>query len=143
MKVFVTGHRGYIGVHLVDVLRRHGHSVVGCDLGLYDGCAWEPAAAPTSELIKDVRALTREDLAGCDCVMHLAAVSNDPMGELDPRLTTSVNRDASIRLARVAKDAGVERFLFASSCSVYGRVGETHSTGSPNGTTLCLRRFED
>jgi nucleoside-diphosphate-sugar epimerase len=121
MKVFVTGHRGYIGSHLVDVLMQEGHTVVGCDLGLFDGCAWEPVVAPTREIVKDTRLIEVSDLDGCDCVMHLAALSNDPMGAMNAQLTLDVNRDASIRLARIAKEAGVPRFLFAGSCSVYGK----------------------
>jgi nucleoside-diphosphate-sugar epimerase len=121
MKVFVTGHRGYIGSHLVDVLKQEGHAVVGCDLELFDGCNWEPLVDPDVELMKDVRAIEAKDLDGCDCVMHLAAISNDPMGDLDPQITFGVNRDASIRLAEAAKRAGVPRFLFAGSCSIYGK----------------------
>src|SRR5262249_38994776 len=121
MKIFVTGHRGYIGSHLVDVLKREGHAVVGCDLKLFDGCHWEPMVVPDVDLAKDVRAVEARDLDGCDCVMHLAAISNDPMGDLDPRITLDINRDASIRLAETAKRAGVARFLFAGSCSIYGK----------------------
>src|SRR6185503_8833490 len=101
-----TGHLGYIGSHLVDVLKREGHGVVGCDLGLFDGCEWEPLVRPDVELKKDVRKIAPEDLRGVDCVMHLAALSNDPMGALDGNLTLDVNRDASVRLARLAKQAG-------------------------------------
>jgi nucleoside-diphosphate-sugar epimerase len=121
MKVFVTGHLGYIGCHLVDLLKAEGHTVVGCDLGLFDGCEWEPVVRPDVELRKDVRSIDAADLAGCDAVMHLAALSNDPMGALDGSLTLSVNRDASVRLAKLAKQVGVPRFLFAGSCSVYGK----------------------
>jgi nucleoside-diphosphate-sugar epimerase len=121
MRIFVTGHRGYIGSHLVDVLKQEGHAVVGCDLGLFDGCQWEPLVVPDLELAKDVRDVDARDLDGSDCVMHLAAISNDPMGDLDPRITFDVNRDASIRLAEAAKRAGVPRFLFAGSCSIYGQ----------------------
>jgi nucleoside-diphosphate-sugar epimerase len=121
VKVFVTGHKGYIGSHLVDVLKQDGHRVVGCDIGLFDGCGWEPLVEPDQELIKDVRRVEVADLDGCDCVMHLAAISNDPMGALNARLTLDINRDASVRLARLAKQAGVPRFLFAGSCSVYGQ----------------------
>jgi nucleoside-diphosphate-sugar epimerase len=123
MKVFVTGHRGYIGVHLVEVLKAHGHQVTGCDLGLYEGCAWESVPSADRELVKDSRAVTAHDVDGHDCVMHLAAISNDPMGALDAAVTFDINRDASIRLARIAKSAGVPRFLFAGSCSIYGAGG--------------------
>ncbi len=121
MKVFATGHRGYIGAHLVDVLKQEGHTVIGCDINLFEGCNWEPLVAPDRELIKDVRRIDARDLDGCDCVMHLAAISNDPMGEMNARLTYDVNRDASIRLAGIAKQAGVPRYLFSGSCSVYGQ----------------------
>lgn len=121
MRVFVTGHKGYIGSHLVDVLKQEGHTVVGCDLGLFDGCAWEPVVRPDVDLVKDTRKIDAADLAGCDCVMHLAALSNDPMGAMNAQLTLEVNRDASVRLAKLAKQVGVPRFLFAGSCSVYGK----------------------
>jgi len=121
VRALVTGSRGYIGSHLVDVLRDAGHEVTGCDLGLYAGCEWGELTPPTAELSKDVRDLTVEELEGHDVVMHLAAISNDPMGELDPSLTGEINARASIELARRARDAGVPRFLFASSCSIYGR----------------------
>jgi nucleoside-diphosphate-sugar epimerase len=121
MKVFATGHRGYIGAHLVDVLKQEGHTVIGCDINLFEGCNWEPLVAPDRELIKDVLQIDARDLDSCDCVMHLAAISNDPMGEMNAQLTYDVNRDASIRLAEIAKQAGVPRYLFSGSCSVYGQ----------------------
>ncbi|MDX6548526.1 MAG: hypothetical protein QOG33_2076 [Gaiellales bacterium] len=124
MRVLVTGHKGYIGTHLVDLLKRHGHSVTGVDLDLFHGCEWEPAVRPDTELIADVRSLQLRHLAGHDAVCHLAAISNDPMGDLDEQLTLSINRDASVRLAQLSKLAGVPRFLFSGSCSVYGK-GET------------------
>ncbi len=120
MKVFVTGHKGYIGVHLVDLLKQAGHTVTGCDLGLFDGCAWESVVPADRDLGKDVRDLELKDLANHDCVMHLAAISNDPMGEVNAAATYAINRDASIRIAQMAKKAGVPRYLFAASCSVYG-----------------------
>jgi len=120
MKVFVTGHRGYIGAHLVELLKQEGHQVTGCDLQLFDGCAWEPVVPADRELVKDTRLITARDLEGHDCVMHLAAISNDPMGAVDAAVTYEVNRDASIAIARMAKAAGVGRFLFAGSCSIYG-----------------------
>ena len=121
MKVFVTGHQGYIGTHVVDLLKQEGHTVIGCDLGLYEGCNWEPMVQPDRQLLKDVRQVEVRDLDGCDCIMHLAAISNDPMGALNAEITFEVNRDASIHLARMAKEAGVPRYLFAGSCSVYGQ----------------------
>ena len=119
-KVLVTGHLGYIGVHLVDVLKSAGHSVTGCDLGLFAGCEWEPFARPDRELIKDVGELTEQEIDGHDAICHLAAISNDPMGDLDPEVTLTINRDHSVDLARKAKRTGIERFLFSGSCSVYG-----------------------
>ena len=120
MKVFVTGHKGYIGAHLVDLLKQTGHTVTGCDLGLFDGCAWEEIVPADRDLRMDVRDVTLKELAGHDCIMHLAAISNDPMGEVDAAATYAINRDASIRLAQLAKKAGVPRYLFAASCSAYG-----------------------
>jgi nucleoside-diphosphate-sugar epimerase len=120
MKVFVTGHKGYIGAHLVDLLKDAGHTVTGCDLGLFEGCAWENIVPADRDLRKDVRDLSLKDLEGHDCCMHLAAISNDPMGEVDAAATYAINRDASIRIAKLAKQAGVPRYLFAASCSVYG-----------------------
>lgn len=121
MKIFVTGHKGYIGVHLVELLQRAGHTVTGCDLGLFDGCEWEGYARPERELNKDVRDIVAADVDGHDVVCHLAAISNDPMGDLNPEITYGINRDASIALAKTAKAAGVGRYLFSGSCSVYGK----------------------
>ena len=124
MNIFVTGHKGYIGAHLVSVLKQNGHKVTGCDINLFTGCEWEEFTKPDNELGKDVRDLTQKDLEGFDCIMHLAAISNDPMGDLNEDLTYSINQNGSIRLAKIAKSAGVPRFLLASSCSAYGK-GET------------------
>lgn len=124
MKVFVTGHKGYIGVHLIDLLKKAGHEVTGCDLGLFEGCEWDEYVKPDQEILSDVRELSVSDLAGYDCIMHLAAISNDPMGELNPEITYGINFDGSVNLAKMAKEAGVPRFLLASSCSIYGQ-GET------------------
>lgn len=121
MKILVTGHQGYIGTHLVDILKRAGHTVTGCDIGLFAGCEWEPLARPDAELNKDVRALTEKDLDGFDAICHLAAISNDPMGDLNEQITYDINRDGSVQLAEVAKRAGVGRYLFSGSCSVYGQ----------------------
>lgn len=119
MKVCVTGSLGYIGSVLVPFLRQAGHEVRGTDTGFF---ASEDHPAFTETLRKDVRTIGMDDVKGCDAVVHLAALSNDPMGELDERLTEAINWKASIRLAEVAKAAGVRRFIFSSSCSMYGKT---------------------
>lgn len=124
MKVLVTGNRGYIGAHLVGLLKQAGHHVTGCDLRLFDGCAWDAVVEPDRELWRDVRSLTPRDLEGFDCVMQLAAISNDPMGDLDPEITRDINARGSIALAQKAKEAGVARYLFSSSCSIYGKADD-------------------
>lgn len=121
MRIFLTGHKGYIGAHLCKLLKEAGHQVTGCDMGLFDGCEWDTLAAPDKVLGKDIRSIIQKDLEGHDCVMHLAAISNDPMGDLDPEITYSINHKGSVSLARMAKSAGVPRYLFASSCSIYGK----------------------
>ena len=123
MKVLVTGHEGYIGSVLAPYLADAGHEVAGLDTGLYRGCDFgaEPRRLPG--LAIDVRDVVPADLAGFDAVVHYAALSNDPLGDLDAGLTEEINRDGTLRLARAARDAGVRRFVFASSCSMYGASG--------------------
>jgi nucleoside-diphosphate-sugar epimerase len=123
MKVLVTGHRGYIGVEMIPVLRAAGHDVVGLDTGLYDECDFAAPPDEVREMRTDLRDVTPSHLTGFDAVIHLAALSNDPLGDLDPSLTYDINLHASVRLARSAKEAGVRRFLFSSSCSLYGAGG--------------------
>ncbi len=120
MKVLVTGHLGYIGVEMVGVLRDAGHEVVGLDTGLFDGCDFLLQPDNVPELRVDLRDVTPEHLKGFDAVAHLGALSNDPLGDLNPQITYDINQHASVRLARAAKAAGVKRFLFSSSCSLYG-----------------------
>src|SRR6266699_1537724 len=124
MKVVVTGHHGYIGSVMVDVLSRAGHDVTGLDSFLYDGCNFGPDAVTVPFLFKDIRDVSAADLRGFDAMIHLAALSNDPLGFLDESCTYDINHRGSVRLARAAKDAGVPRFLFASSCSLYGAAGD-------------------
>jgi nucleoside-diphosphate-sugar epimerase len=126
MKVLVTGHLGYIGTVMVPLLLKAGHDVVGCDSDLYERCTYTAGGtiADVPHLRKDVREVTAGDLNGIEAVIHLAALSNDPLGNLNPDLTFSINHRGSVHLATVAKEAGVRRFVFASSCSNYGRAGE-------------------
>jgi nucleoside-diphosphate-sugar epimerase len=123
MRVMVTGNEGYIGCILVPMLRQAGHEVIGLDVGLFRDNALAPIARPRT-IRKDVRDVERADLDGIDAVIHLAGLANDPLGDLDPPLTYEINHLASVRLAEIAKRAGVKRFLYASTCSVYGAAGD-------------------
>jgi nucleoside-diphosphate-sugar epimerase len=125
MRVLVTGHRGYIGTVLAPVLARAGHDVVGLDSDLYRRCTFgDPAAMPDVPTIsKDIRDVEQADVAGFDAVVHLAALSNDPLSDLDPGMTFDINHRASVRLAELGRASGVPRFLFSSSCSNYGASG--------------------
>jgi nucleoside-diphosphate-sugar epimerase len=120
MRVLVTGHSGYVGVVMTQVLRDAGHDVTGLDTGYYDGCNLGAFEDPTPWIKRDVREATAEDVEGFDAIVHLAALSNDPLGHLNPDLTRDINQVATVRLAKLAKSVGVERFIFASSCSLYG-----------------------
>ena len=124
MKVLVTGHRGYIGAEMVPALRAAGHDVTGLDIGLFDGCDFMAPPDDVPNVDVDLRDVTPAHLAGFDAVIHLAALSNDPLGDLSPDVTYDINLHASVRLARAAKEAGVRRFLFSSSCSLYGAGGD-------------------
>jgi len=120
MRVLLTGHDGYVGAVMAPMLLAERHEIVGLDSALFAGCdfgAYQPAL-PTLRL--DLRDVTARDLAGFDAVIHLAALSNDPLGDLNPGCTYEINHRASVRLATLAREVGVERFLYASSCSVYG-----------------------
>jgi nucleoside-diphosphate-sugar epimerase len=124
MKILLTGSRGYIGSVMAPFLVRAGHEVVGVDTDLYRRSSFGGWKDTIETRVKDVRALEARDLAGFDAVIHLAALSNDPLGDLNPQLTYDINHLASVRLAALAKEAGVTRFAFASSCSNYGAAGD-------------------
>jgi nucleoside-diphosphate-sugar epimerase len=121
MKIFVTGSEGYLGSLLTPLLIQHGHEVTGCDTGFYkEGWLFNDLQARPRTICKDTRQITAEDLCGFDAVVHMAELSNDPTGELAPHITYEINHDASVRLAKAAKEAKVARFVYMSSCSVYG-----------------------
>jgi nucleoside-diphosphate-sugar epimerase len=126
MRVLVTGHLGYIGTILTPMLLGRGHDVVGFDSDLYGRCTFGPASgiAHVPNIRKDIRDAEITDVSGFDAIIHLAGLSNDPLGDLNPELTFSINHRASVRLAELARKAGVERFLFSSSCSNYGAAGD-------------------
>jgi nucleoside-diphosphate-sugar epimerase len=132
MRILLTGHKGYIGAVAEPVLRAAGHYVVGLDADFFAGCDFAQPIPGARGIRKDIRDLTQADLEGFDAVVHLAALSNDPLGNLDGGLTYSINHRASVRLAELAKEAGVQRFVFSSSCSTYGAAGDAiHDEGAP------------
>jgi nucleoside-diphosphate-sugar epimerase len=137
MKVLLTGHKGYIGAVALPMLEAAGHEVTGLDSDLFAGCDFGVLPPASREILKDLRDLTRNDLRGFDAVVHLAALSNDPIGNLNPQLTYNINHHASVHLARLAKEAGVKRFVFSSSCSTYGAAGDDflNETSSLNPVT--------
>lgn len=129
MRVLLTGHQGYLGTVMAPVLASAGHEVVGLDSGLFADCVLGPAPQDPPGLATDLRDVELADLAGFDAVVHLAALSNDPLGSLSPQITYDINQHASTRLATLARDAGVRRFLYASTCSVYGAAGGDELVG--------------
>ena len=128
MKVLVTGSNGYIGTVLVPLLIAEGHDVVGLDTDLYERCTFCGALADNHTINKDVREVQKDDVEGFHAIIHLAGLSNDPLGDYRPVLTEEINEQASIRLAQIAREVGVKRFLFASSCSNYGAAGNDFLT---------------
>jgi nucleoside-diphosphate-sugar epimerase len=129
MRVLLTGHKGYLGTVMAPVLAAAGHEVVGLDSGLFDRCLLGPAPQDPPGHTVDLRDVHLNHVEGFDAVIHLAALSNDPLGALAPDLTYDINHRASVRLARLARDAGVKRFLYASTCSVYGASGGSGLVG--------------
>jgi nucleoside-diphosphate-sugar epimerase len=124
MRVLVTGHKGYIGSVMTPLLAQAGHDVVGLDFDLFAPCTFGEPPSEVESICKDVRDVELDDLIGFDAVLHLAAVCNDPVGDLNPQATYEINHLASVALAEKAKQAGVSRFLFSSSCSLYGKAGD-------------------
>jgi nucleoside-diphosphate-sugar epimerase len=125
MRVLLTGHDGYIGHVLLPMLLDHGHHVTGLDSFLYEDCGFAAEeVSPSAVVRRDIREVELEDLRGLDAVLHLAGISNDPLGDLEPAATYAINHEASVRLARLAKEAGVPRYVFSSSCSNYGAAGD-------------------
>lgn len=124
MRILVTGSQGYIGTRLVPMLLGEGYEVIGLDSDLYEQCTFRAGIPDILVMRKDIRDVTGSDLDGVDAVMHLAALSNDPLSDLNPRLTYEINHKASVKLAGLAKEAGIERFIFSSSCSTYGAAGD-------------------
>lgn len=123
MRVVVTGSDGYIGTVLAPTLAELGHEVTGLDSRLYRGCSFGAELMELPTIDRDVRDVGPAELEGFDAVVHLAALSNDPVGDIEPRLTAEINALATVALARAAREAGVRRFVFASSCSMYGASG--------------------
>ena len=124
MRVLVTGHNGYIGSVLAPFIQAAGHKVVGLDTYLFEGGTFGQDSAPINSMRMDLRDAEVDDFRGFDAIIHLAALSNDPLGDVNPRCTYDINHLGSVRLARLAKQAGVTRFIFASSCSLYGVAGD-------------------
>lgn len=139
MRVLVTGHLGYIGTILTPMALKAGHEVIGLDSDLYRRCTFAAGGtvADVPHLMKDIRDVEPADFEGVDAVLHLAALSNDPLGNFRPEITFDINHEATLRVARAAKSAGVRRFVFSSSCSNYGLAGEEHidETGAFNPVT--------
>jgi len=124
MRILVSGHDGYIGTVLVPMLQQRGHDVVGLDSFLFSECVFAHDVTPVPAIRCDIRDVTADQLEGFDAVIHLAALSNDPLGDLNPDVTYDINHRGTVNLAKAAKTAGVRRFLFSSSCSLYGAHGD-------------------
>jgi len=124
MRILVTGHKGYIGMVMVPMLVQAGHAVVGLDTDLFAQCTFRPDTHTIPQLTMDLRDVQARHLEGFEAVIHLAALSNDPLSDLNPDVTYDINHVASVRLARLAKEAGATRFLYSSSCSSYGQAGD-------------------
>lgn len=140
-KILLTGNTGYIGTVMAGILKDASYTVVGLDSGMFLNNTLYPvpeAAKPDRQIMKDIRSVTADDLEGIDSIVHLAGLSNDPIGELNPGLTDDINRGATVNLGKLARDKGIKRFVFASSCSIYGISDTTRpidETGNINPLT--------
>ena len=121
-KILITGNNGYIGPVMTKIMMQNDYEVIGLDSNFYENCDFFKADiyVPSKQIVKDIRDITEQDIEGVDAIIHLAALSNDPLGELNPSLTNMINCESSVKIANIAKKIGVERFIFASSCSIYG-----------------------
>ena len=120
MKILVTGNLGYIGSVLVEKLINNGNLITGLDCGFYKDCDLYEYVKPQKQIIKDIRLVEKSDLNEIEAIIHLAALSNDPLGELIPGITSEINYTSTIKFAKMAKKAGVKKYIFSSTCSVYG-----------------------
>ena len=120
MKVLITGNNGYVGTVLTNFLLQKGYSVTGLDVNYFESCTLEPVKQNFRQINKDIRAVDNNDVAGFDAIIHLAGLSNDPLGELNPGLTEEINYHGTVNLGRLAKKVGIQRFVYASSQSMYG-----------------------
>ncbi len=132
MKILLTGNQGYIGTVLLPLLQQEGHDVVGYDIGYYADCSLRPVENNFRQITKDIRTISLEDLTGIEAVIHLAGLSNDPLGELSPGLTEEINLEATVKLGELARQAGVTRFVYASSQSMYGVSNVEHELEEDN-----------
>jgi len=143
MRVLMTGHEGYVGAVMVGVIRSAGHEVGGLDSGLFRGGDFgAPGVQPTEAQSGDIRDIDQLDLTGLEAVGHLAALSNDPLGSVKRKLTFDINHRAAVQLADAARTAGVSRFLFASSCSLYGVAGDAMLSEDARFTSRSTRTFD-
>ena len=120
MKILVTGHDGYIGSIMVPMLLSQGYDVIGVDTKYFNNCVFGEYKPSISDIKKDIRDIVKSDLEGFNAIIHLAALSNDPLGDFRPEITYEINYEASVNLAEKGKKAGVKRFILSSTCSVYG-----------------------
>ena len=133
MKVLVTGNNGYVGTVLTDILLQKGYSVTGLDVNYFEPCTLEPVRQDFNQVVKDIREVESKDVSGFDAIVHLAGLSNDPLGELNPGLTEDINYQGTVNIARLAKKAGVQRFVYASSQSMYG-ISDTENELDEDGS---------